>query len=101
MADANYAEDLAMRLEIFPWAGRRTAQHKFEPERAGFPRLVSERGFLMLRVEGADGGERDGAMTQQHGVVVPKESRRYIADWKDGDPDHAGGLDAYIGFHFL
>ena len=100
VADADYGEDLAIGLEIFPWAGRGPAQDEFEPERARVPRLVSERGFLMLRVEGADRGEKDRVVTQKHGVVVPQERRRHIADWKDGDPDHTRGLDAHVGFHF-
>lgn len=100
MADADHGKDLAVGLEIFPRAGWSPAQHEFEPERARVPRLVSERGFLMFRVEGADRRERDRVVTQQHGVVVPQERRRDIADRKDGDPDHAGGLDAHVGFHF-
>lgn len=101
MADADYGEDLAIGLEIFPWAGRGPAQNEFEPEGARVPRLVSERGFLMLGVEGADGGERDCVVTQKHRVVVPQQRRGHMADWKDGDPDHTRRLDADVGFHFL
>ncbi|KAK8553594.1 hypothetical protein V6N13_062393 [Hibiscus sabdariffa] len=101
VADADHAEDLAIGLEILPGAGRGSAQQEFEPERARVPWLVSEGGFLVLCVEGADGGERDRVVRQKHGVVVPQERRRDVADRKDGDSDHAGCLDADVGFHFL
>lgn len=55
MADTDDGEGLPVGLEILPGAWRGPAQHELEPEAAGVPRLVRERGLLVLRVEGVDG----------------------------------------------
>lgn len=87
VAEPDHGENLPVRLEILPGAGRRTAEHEFEAERSGVPRLIREGGLLVLSVEGADGGEGDRVVAEEHGVVVPEKRRRDGADWEDGDPD--------------
>lgn len=87
MTKANHSENLPVRLEILPGTRRRTTKHKLEPERAGIPRLIRERRFLMLSVERANSRERDRMVTEQHRVVVPEKRRRDSADRKYGDPD--------------
>lgn len=59
-------EDFAVRLEIFPRTRWRTADDELEAETAGIPGLVGERGFLVLGVEGTDGGEGDGVVADEH-----------------------------------
>lgn len=59
VAEPDHGENLPVRLEILPGAGRRTAEHEFEAEGSGVPRLIREGGLLVLSVEGADGGEGD------------------------------------------
>lgn len=55
----------------------------------------------MLGVEGAGGGEGNGVVAKKHGGVVAEEKRRYGGDREDRHSDHAAGLDAGVGFHFL
>lgn len=99
MTDADDGEDLTVGLKVLPGAGRSTAEDEFEAEGAGVPRLVGERGFLVLGVEGVDGGERDGVVAEEHGVVVAEEVGRDSADGEHRHADHTGGLDAHIGLH--
>lgn len=87
MAEPDHGENLPVRLEILPGAGGRTAEHEFEAEGSGVPRLIREGGLLVLSVEGADGGEGDRVVAEEHGVVVPEKRRRDGADREDGDPD--------------
>lgn len=54
----------------------------------------------MLHVEGADGGEGDGAVAEEHGGVVPQQRRGDVADREDGDADHGARLDADVRLHF-
>lgn len=100
MADADDGQDLAVRLEVLPGAGRGAADHELEAEGAGVPGLVGEGGLLVLRVEGADGGEGDGAVAEEHGGVVPQQRRGDVADREDGDADHGARLDADVRLHF-
>lgn len=100
MANADDGEDLAIRLEILPGRGWRSTEHELEAEAAGIPWLVCKWGFLVLGVEGADGVERDGAVAEEHGSIVPEEKRGDVGDREDRHPDHAARLDARVGFHF-
>lgn len=101
MADADDGQDLAVRLEVLPGAGRGAADHELEAEGAGVPGLVGEGGLLVLGVEGAGGGEGDGAaVAEEHGGVVPQQRRGDGADREDGHPDHGARLDADVRLHF-
>lgn len=99
VAEPDHGEDLPVGLEILPGAGRRAAEDELEAERSGLPGLVGEGRLLVLGVEGADGGEGDGVVAEEHGVVVPEKRRRDGADREDGDPDDGQSLDADVRFH--
>lgn len=99
MADSDDGEDLAVGLEVFPGRRRSAAEDKLEAEAAGIPGLVGERRFLVLGVERADGGERDRLVAEQHGHVVPHETRWDLPDRKHRHSDHAAGLDADVRLH--
>lgn len=100
VAKADDSEDLAIGLKILPGAGRGPTKYEFESKGAVVPWLISKGRFLVLCVEGTDGGERDRVVTQEHGVIVAHDVGRHRTDWEDGDADHAGCLDAYIWLHF-
>lgn len=99
VADPYHGEDLAVRLEVLPGAGRAPADHEAEAEGAGIPGLVGEGGLLVLRVEGTDGGEGDGVVSEQHGVVVTEQRGGDVADREHGDADHGARFDADVGLH--
>lgn len=73
MNNANNSKSFPMRLKIFPGTRSSAAEYEFEAEGTGIPRLMSERGFLVFGVEGADGEERDGVEWEEEGVVVAEE----------------------------
>lgn len=54
----------------------------------------------MLSVEGADGGERDRLVAEQHRVVVAQEDGGHVADGEDRHADHGAGFDADVRLHF-
>lgn len=99
MANADDGQDLAVRLEVLPGARWGAADHELQAEGAGVPGLLGEGGLLVLGVEGADGGEGDGVVTEEHGGVVPQKRRGDVADREDRDPDHGARLDADVGLH--
>lgn len=76
MANAKDREDLTIGLEVLPRASRRSADHELEPKAAGIPRLLREGRLLVLRIEGADGGERYSVVADQHGGVISEERDR-------------------------
>lgn len=81
MADSDDGKGFSVGLEVLPWTGWSSTEDELEAEAAGVPWLMSERGLLVLRVEGADCGERDRLVPEQHRVVVAQENRRHVADW--------------------
>lgn len=99
MADSYDGEDLAVRLEVLPRAGWAPADHEAEAERAGVPGLVGEGGLLVLRVEGADSGEGDRVVAEEHGGVVAEKRGRDVANREDGHADHGARFDADVGLH--
>ena len=99
VADADHGEDLAVRLEVFPGAGRGAAEDELEPETAGVPGLMRERRLLMLRVERTHRRERDRLVPLQHRPVLPQEARRDRPDRQDRHSDHARSLDAHVWLH--
>lgn len=100
MADADDGEGFAVGLEVLPGGGRGAAEDELEAEAAGVPGLVSEGRLLVLRVEGADGGERDRLVAEQHRVVVAQQHRGDVADREDRHADHGAGFDADVRLHF-
>lgn len=100
MAEANDGEDLAAGLEVLPGAGRRAAEHVFEPEAARLPGLVGERALLVLLVEGADGGEVDPGVAAEHRRVLPQLGvGDRPAHRQHRDPDHGPRLHAHVRLH--
>lgn len=99
MADSDDGEDLPVGLEVLPRRRWSAAEYELEPEAAGFPRLVGERRLLVLRVEGANGGERDRLVPHQHRQVVPQQARWDLSDRKHRHTDHAASLDAHVRLH--
>ena len=100
VADADGGEGLAVGLEVLPGGRGVAAEDELEADGARVPWLVGERGLLVLRVEGADGGERDRVQRQQHRVVVPQRVRWDRTDGEDRHLDHGGALDAHFRFHW-
>lgn len=87
-------------MEVLPWTGRGGTDDELEAKAAvGVPGLVGEGAFLVLGVEGRDGGEIDLVVEEQHRCVVAEERWWDGADWEDCDSDHAACLDAHIGLH--
>lgn len=100
MEDSDNGEDLTIGLEILPGGGRSTTGDEAEAEGAsGVPWLVREGRFLVLSVEGADGGEIDLGLRGEEGGVVAEERTRDAADREDGDSDRAHRLDADVRLH--
>lgn len=99
MADADDSEDLAIGLEILPGRGRSAAEDELEAETSRLPWLVREGRLLVLRVEGANGGERDRLVAEQHRQVVPHQARRDLSDRKHRHADHGARLDAHVRLH--
>lgn len=99
MADADDGENLAVGLEVLPGRGGSAAEDELEAEAPGVPGLISEGRLLVLRVEGAYGGERDRLVAEQHRQVVPHQARRDLADREHGHSDHGARLDADVGLH--
>lgn len=99
MNNANNSKSFPMRLKIFPGTRSSAAEYEFEAEGTGIPRLMSERGFLVFGVEGADGGERDGVEREEEGVVVAEEWWWDLSDWDYGDLDCGRAFYAYFWFH--
>lgn len=100
MAESDDGEDLPVGLEILPGARWSSSEDVLEVEAAALPRLVRERALLVLRVEGADGGEVDPGVAGQHGDVVAEAVvGDGAADGDDGDADHRSGLHAHVRLH--
>jgi hypothetical protein len=100
VADTEYSEHLATRLEVLPWRSGATTEDELKGEGSSIPWLVRERGLLLLGVKRGDGGEVDaGVARDQRGVLAEVRGWDRAPDGKDGDADLAGSLYAHVRLH--